>query len=98
MFPLAKALQQPAQVGSGEAPFGWRCELVALLEGEQPVLNGVETGEVVGGDDLALDDAELDLDLVEPAGDSSVKQPLPAMALDYWTEYDMRLTSPGMCA
>ena len=31
-------------------------------------LEGVEVGEVVGVDDLALDDGEVDLGLVEPAG------------------------------
>jgi len=67
-----RALQpgdQPAQVGSGELPFERRRELfVALLEGHQSALDRVEVGEVVRGEHLALDDAEVDLDLVEPTG------------------------------
>ena len=42
--------------------------LVAAAEGEEVLLERVEVGEVVGGEDLALDDREVDLGLVEPAG------------------------------
>ena len=42
--------------------------LVAAAEGEERVLEGAEIGEVVGLEHLALDDREVDLALVEPAG------------------------------
>ena len=49
--------------------------VVAVFEGGDPVGELVEVGEVVGGEDLALDDGEVDLDLVEPGGvDGQVDQ------------------------
>ena len=39
-----------------------------MWKAEQAILDGGEVGEVVGREDLALDDAEVGLDLVEPAG------------------------------
>ncbi len=39
---------------------------VAAPEGQQLVLERVEVGEVVGGQNLALHDGEVDLGLVEP--------------------------------
>lgn len=57
------------EVGAGELPLEWCGDLlVAATECEQPVLELVEVGKVVGGQDLALDDREVDLGLVEPAG------------------------------
>ena len=54
---------------AGELPFeGGGGLLVAPLEGGQAVFDVVEIGEVVGGEDLALDDGVVDLDLVEPGG------------------------------
>src|SRR5215472_520139 len=41
---------------------------VVPLKRQQPVLNGGQGPKVVRGDDLALDDGEIDLDLIEPAG------------------------------
>jgi hypothetical protein len=38
--------------------------LVAAAEREQLLFEGVEDGEVVGGEDLALDDKQVDLGLV----------------------------------
>lgn len=50
-------------------------ELVVVLKGEQMVLEVGDGGEVIGSEDLALDDGEIDLDLVEPAGmNGSVNQ------------------------
>src|SRR3712207_7970991 len=43
---------------------------VAFLEGKQAFGQGVEVGEVVGGQYLALDHREVDLDLIEPGGRS----------------------------
>ena len=45
-----------------------------VLKGEQMVLEVGDGGEVIGSEDLALDDGEIDLDLVEPAGNGSVNQ------------------------
>jgi len=38
------------------------------LEGKQALLQVIERAEVVGREDLALNDGEVDLDLVEPTG------------------------------
>jgi hypothetical protein len=38
------------------------------LEGQQSFLDSGQRGEVVGGKDFALDDGEVDLDLIEPTG------------------------------
>jgi hypothetical protein len=60
---LLQAAQQPVQVRSGEAPVErHRGLLVAALEGQQASLDLGQVGEVVGGEDLALDDGEVDLD------------------------------------
>lgn len=42
--------------------------LVVSSEVEEALFDGSEVGEVVGLQHLALDDREVDLDLVEPAG------------------------------
>ena len=42
--------------------------IVAGLERGQPFADLIEVGEVVGGHDLALDDGEVDLGLVQPGG------------------------------
>jgi hypothetical protein len=42
--------------------------LVMVLEGQQALLEFGEGGEVIGREDLTLDDGEIDLNLVEPAG------------------------------
>src|SRR5450759_2079623 len=55
---------------SNEQWRGKRCgeNLVASLEGEDPGGELLERGGIGRGEDLALEDAEVDLDLVEPAG------------------------------
>jgi hypothetical protein len=47
---------------------GLRHGLVVGLKGEQALFDRGQRREVVGGKDLALDDGEIDFDLVEPAG------------------------------
>src|ERR1700693_5666483 len=42
--------------------------LVAGLKCEQALFDGGQRREVVGGKDLALDNGEVDFDLIEPAG------------------------------
>ncbi|MFB7323588.1 MULTISPECIES: hypothetical protein [unclassified Streptomyces] len=59
--------QQIVQVGGGELPLERLCRgVVAVFECSEPVPDLAEVGEVVGRDDLALDDREEDLDLVDP--------------------------------
>ena len=61
--------QQVGEVGTGEGPlerFGGK--FVALLEAQETILDLGEAGEIVGGEDLSLDDGEVDLDLVQPTG------------------------------
>jgi hypothetical protein len=53
------------EVGRGEFPSeGPGGRVVALLEGGESVFDLVKAGDVVGCDDLTLDDGEEDLDLV----------------------------------
>src|SRR6266508_5864414 len=61
----------------GELPLErLRGGLVASLEGKQASLHLLEVGEVVGGEDFALDDGVVDLDLIEPGGvDGRVDEP-----------------------
>ena len=59
--------QQIVQVGGGELPLEWLCRgVVAVFEGSESVPDLGKVGEVVGRDDLALDDGEVDLHLVQP--------------------------------
>ena len=63
-----EALQEPVERFAGEAPVeGFDGGVVAILEGEQSLLQAVEVVEVLGLDDLALHDGEEDFDLVQPA-------------------------------
>ena len=65
----ACAGEEPVEVVPGELPFKGRGDLlVAAPERQQVRFESVEVGEVVGRQRLALDDAEVDLGLVEPAG------------------------------
>jgi hypothetical protein len=49
--------------------------VVAALEVDEAALKLREVGEVVRGEHLAVDDGEIDLDLVEPRGvDRAVNQ------------------------
>jgi hypothetical protein len=51
--------QQVLEVGRGELPSeGPGGRVVTPLEGDEPVFDLVKTGEIVGSDDLALDDGE----------------------------------------
>jgi hypothetical protein len=60
---------QVLEVGRGELPSeGPGGLVVALFEGGESVFDLVKAGEVVGCEDFALDDREVDLDLVEPGG------------------------------
>ena len=56
------AVEETVEVGAGERPVE-RCRggVVAILEGEDPFGEGVEIGQVVGGQHLALEDGEEDL-------------------------------------
>src|SRR5713226_2390232 len=68
--------QERGKILAGEGPLErGRRPLVVVLEAEQTVLDLGQRGEVVGRQHLALDDGEVDLDLVEPAGvDRSVDE------------------------
>ena len=66
---IVKTVEKFVQVGAGEGPLkGSGGLLVVVLEGEQTLLEFGEEGEVIGSEDLALNDGEIDFDLIEPAG------------------------------
>src|SRR6266481_2806682 len=75
-FVGGEALEQEVQVGRGEFPLKRGGDLlVVVLEGQQSCLRLGEAGEVVRGQEFALDDRKVDLDLVEPGGvDGQVDQ------------------------
>jgi hypothetical protein len=55
------ATQQVAEVGAGELPGEWSGGgVVAGFERGQAVADLIQIGEVVGGEDFALDDREVD--------------------------------------
>ena len=57
------------QVTACEGPLEWLGGiLIAALECDQAAFEGREIGEVARREELALNDREVDLDLVEPAG------------------------------
>jgi hypothetical protein len=59
----------PREVVPCESPIeGCGHLLVILLEAQQSVLDFRQAGEIIGGQRLALDDGEVDLNLVEPTG------------------------------
>ncbi len=61
--------QKHVQITAREGPlerFGGA--LIAALEGHQPAFEGSKVGEVARGEQLTLNDGEVDLNLVEPAG------------------------------
>ncbi|HEY8868733.1 MAG TPA: hypothetical protein VIM30_05035 [Candidatus Limnocylindrales bacterium] len=59
----SQACERFGEVCPGEPPFEWLGEdLVADLEGEDPSGEVVERGGVGRREDLALEDAEVDLD------------------------------------
>ena len=64
-----EALQHVGEVAARKAPVeGPRRLVVATLESTKAVRQGGQVGEVSRLDDLALDDREDDLDLVQPGG------------------------------
>ena len=66
---VADAGDELAEVAAGEGPLERRGDLVVVaLEGVQALDDALQAGEVVRRQDLALDDREVDLDLVEPGG------------------------------
>jgi len=66
---IVEASEEFVQVGAGEGPPKRTGGLlVMVLEGQQALLEFGEGGEVIGREDLTLDDGEIDLNLVEPAG------------------------------
>jgi hypothetical protein len=94
VLPLVQPLQQPVEVGAGEAPIERHGGvLVATLEAKQAVLDLGEVGEVVGGQHLALHDREVDLHLVEPGrvgGQVDQTQVLPrssSRAIEAWPRW-----------
>jgi len=61
--------QELVEVGAGELPVEWPGGgVVVPLEGKDLGGELVEIFEVVRGEELALDDGEVDLHLVEPGG------------------------------
>jgi len=65
---VGQSLEELGEILACELPlerFG--CLLVESLEGEEPLLEFVEVGDIAGVEDLALEDGEIDLDLIEPA-------------------------------
>src|SRR5215208_1452146 len=66
---LGEAREEPVETMASELPSeGSGSLLVTLLEGDEVFGQSVKVGEIVGGQDLALDHREIDLDLVEPGG------------------------------
>jgi len=60
---------QPGEILSGEFPLeGFGDTLIVSLELQDTLSRGLRRSEVVGREDLALQDGEVDLDLVQPAG------------------------------
>jgi hypothetical protein len=59
--------QEVVEVAAGELPLEWLSDrAVMVLEGEQVLLELLETGEVVGGQSFSLEHREVDFDLIEP--------------------------------
>jgi hypothetical protein len=66
---LGEAREEPIEITASELPGeGSGRLLVTLLEGDEAFGQSVKVGEVVGGQNLALDHREVDLDLIEPGG------------------------------
>src|SRR5215210_1966872 len=66
---LGEASEEPIEITASELPGeGSGRLLVTLLEGDEAFGQSVEVGEVVGGQNLALEHREVDLDLIEPGG------------------------------
>src|SRR5215475_2547421 len=71
-----EAGEEIVEVLAGEGPMeGTGGELVVVLKGEQVVFEVIKGAEFIRRKHLALDNGEIDLDLVEPAGmDRGVNQ------------------------
>ena len=62
-------VEERGKIVTCEFPLEGLCNrFVIALECQQSFLDGGQRGEVVGGKDFALDDGEVDLDLIEPTG------------------------------
>lgn len=72
-----EAGEELVEVVAAEGPVEWFGDgVVTLLEGGESVTDLVEVGEVVGVDDLALNNGQVDLALVQPRGvQGSVDEP-----------------------
>jgi len=65
----SELVEELSKIVTREFPLERLCHgLVVSLKGEQALFDRGQRREVVGGKDLALDDGEVDFDLVEPAG------------------------------
>ena len=63
------AVQQVAEVGAGVFPVKRPGDgVVAGLERGEAAADLIQVGEVVGGEDFALDDGEVDFRLIQPGG------------------------------
>jgi hypothetical protein len=57
------------EIAAGEGPVEGRCgPLVMGLKGKQAPLEFLQRREIVGRENLSLNDREIDFDLVEPTG------------------------------
>ena len=62
-------LQEVGEIGPRELPVEGRGDmLVMVLKAAEPIRDILQRREVIGRERLTLDDGEVDLDLVEPAG------------------------------
>src|SRR5438552_3085665 len=60
--------EQSGEIAAREGPLErLRRVDVVFLETKEPLADGAERGKVIRREDLALDDGEIDLDLIEPA-------------------------------
>jgi hypothetical protein len=73
---LAAIFARRVKIAAGEGPLErGRRPLIVALEGKKPLFEVGQRGEVVGREDLSLDDRKVDFDLVEPTGvDRSVDE------------------------
>jgi len=67
--PVPEFCEEAGEISAREGPLeGLGRVDVTVLKAAQAILDGRERWEVVGREDFALDDREVDLDLVQPAG------------------------------
>jgi len=67
--PVVESGHQGRQIATRESPLEGCCQLlVVLLEPQQTVLKFCERGKAVRGEQLPLDDGEVNFDLIQPAG------------------------------